>query len=51
MSHDDAVRIASQRYDAFDAQRRLAAADADDLRQIEELEKDFQEKQDETPEK
>ncbi len=53
VSHDDAVRIASQRYDAFDEQRRIAAAaaaDAEDLRQIEELEKELKEKTDETPE-
>lgn len=49
MSHDDAVRIAGQRYDMFDEQRRLAAAataDAEDLRQIEELEKELKGKQD-----
>jgi hypothetical protein len=42
VSHDDAVRIANQRYDEFDENRRsteAAAADAEDLRQIEELEK------------
>lgn len=50
VSHDDAARIAGQRYDDFDQQRRLAAAaaaDAEDLRQIEELEKDLTEKKDE----
>lgn len=48
VSHDDAVRIAGQRYDTFDEQRRIdaaAAADAEDLRQIEELEKELEEKQ------
>jgi len=52
VSHDDAVRIASQRYDEFDEQRRVAAAaaaDAEDLRQIEALEKELTEKKDEPP--
>lgn len=52
VSHDDAVRIATQRYDEFDEQRRIAAAaaaDAEDLRQIEELEKELTEKKDEPP--
>lgn len=52
VSHDDAVRIASQRYDTFDEHRRsaaAAAADAEDLRQIEELEKELKEKKDEPP--
>ena len=52
VSHDDAVRIASQRYDTFDEQRRraaAAAADAEDLRQIEALEKELTEKKDEPP--
>jgi hypothetical protein len=42
ISHDDMKRIAHERYDAFDETRRSAealAADADDLREIEELEK------------
>jgi len=52
VSHDDAVRFASQRYDEFDEQRRVAAAaaaDAEDLRQIEALEKELTEKKDEPP--
>lgn len=52
VSHDDAVRIAGERYDAFDADRRTAAAaaaDAEDLREIEELEKELKEKKDEPP--
>lgn len=52
VSHDDAARIAGERYDAFDQQRRLAAAaaaDTEDLRQIEELEKELKEKKDDTP--
>jgi len=52
VSHDDAVRIASQRYDTFDEQRRraaAAAADAEDLRQIEALEKELKKKKDEPP--
>ena len=41
VSHDDMKRIAQERYDAFDETRRAAeaiAADADDLKQIEDLE-------------
>lgn len=52
VSHEDAVRFASQRYDEFDEQRRVAAAaaaDAEDLRQIEALEKELTEKKDEPP--
>ena len=47
VSHDDAKRIAGERYDEFDERRRLAgaaAADAEDLRQIEELEKELKER-------
>jgi hypothetical protein len=52
VSHDDAVRIAGERYDAFDAERRIAAAaaaDAEDLREIEGLEKKLKEKKVEPP--
>ena len=41
VSHDDMKRIAQERYDSFDETRRAAealAADADDLKQIEDLE-------------
>lgn len=52
VSRDEAMRIAGERYDEFDAKRRIAAAaaaDAEDLRQIEELEKELKEKKDEPP--
>ncbi len=48
VSHDDMKRIAHERYDVFDQSRRAAealAADADDLKQIEELEKNLKQKQ------
>lgn len=41
VSREDMTRIAHERYEAFDAQRRIieaAAADAEDLREIEKLE-------------
>ena len=47
VSHDDMKRIAHGLYDDFDQSRRAAeavAADADDLKQIEELEKKLEEK-------
>lgn len=46
VSHDDMKRIAHDRYDAFDETRRAAealAADADDIKQIEDLEKKLKE--------
>ena len=52
VSHDDARRIAGDRYDEFDERRRLsnaAAADAEDLREIEELEKELKEKKEDHP--
>lgn len=52
ISHDDAKRIAGERYDKFDEMRRLAnaaAADAEDLREIEELEKELKEKKEDHP--
>ena len=52
VSHDDATRIAADRYDEFDEMRRLAgaaAADAEDLRQIEDLEKELKEKKADPP--
>jgi hypothetical protein len=51
VSHDDMVQIAHERYDEFDQSRRIAdaaAADAEDLRQIEELEKKLENKKDDT---
>jgi hypothetical protein len=51
ISRDDAERIAGQRYDEFDRSRRIAAAaaaDAEDLRQIEDLEKELKRKPDDT---
>jgi len=47
VSHNDMKRIANDRYDAFDENRRAAeaiAADAEDIRQIEDLEKKLREK-------
>jgi hypothetical protein len=44
VAHDDMVRIAAARYDAFDQNRRSAealAADAEDLKAIEQLEQDL----------
>ena len=41
VSHDDMKRVAHERYDAFDENRRAAealAADAEDLKEIEDLE-------------
>ena len=49
VSHDDMMRIAHDRYDAFDENRRAAdalAADAEDIKQIEDLEKKLKENQD-----
>ena len=47
VSREDMTRIAHDRYESFDAQRRIAeaaAADAEDLRQIEELEREMKNK-------
>ena len=52
VSHDAATRIAGERYDEFDERRRLAgaaAADAEDLREIEDLEKKLKEKKADLP--
>lgn len=49
ISHDDMKEIAHERYEAFDANRRAAEAieaDAEDLRQIEDLEKKLKEEKD-----
>lgn len=49
VSHDDMMRIAHERYDAFDANRRATeaiAADAEDIKQIEDLEKRLKENRD-----
>jgi hypothetical protein len=47
VSREDMTRIAYERYEAFDAQRRIteaAAADAEDLREIEEIERELKSK-------
>lgn len=47
VSREEMTRVAHDRYDSFDAQRRIAevaAADAEDLRQIEELEQELKKK-------
>ena len=47
VSREDMTRIAHDRYESFDAQRRIAeavAADAEDLRQIEELAREMKNK-------
>ena len=47
VSHDDMKAIANERYDAFDSNRRkheALAADAEDLKTIEDLEKDLKRK-------
>jgi hypothetical protein len=47
VSHDDMKRITHERYDAFDQQRRAAeaiAADADDLKELEQLEENLKRK-------
>jgi len=47
VSHEDMKAIATERYDSFDAQRRTLeaqAADAEDLKAIEDLEKDLKRK-------
>lgn len=47
VSRDEMTRIAHDRYETFDAQRRIseaAAADAEDLRQIEELAQQLKQK-------
>ena len=52
VSHDAATRIAGERYDECDERRRLAgaaAADAEDLREIEDLEKKLKEKKADLP--
>ncbi len=48
IGHEDMVRIATARYDSFDQNRRAAealAADAEDLKAIEQLEQDLKKKQ------
>jgi hypothetical protein len=47
VSREDMTRIAYERYEAFDAQRRIteaAAADAEDLREIEDIERELKSK-------
>ena len=47
ISREDMTRIAYERYDAFDTQRRIAeaaAAEAEDLREIEQLEQELKSK-------
>ena len=47
VSRDDMTRVAHDRYETFDASRRIAevaAADAEDLRQIEDLERELKQK-------
>lgn len=47
VSREDMTRIAYERYEAFDAQRRIteaAAADAEDLREIEKIEQELKSK-------
>jgi hypothetical protein len=47
VSREDMTRIAYERYEAFDAQRRIieaSAADAEDLREIEKLEQELKAK-------
>ena len=47
VSHEDMKRVAHRRYETFDAERRTAealAADAEDLKQIEELEQELKKK-------
>lgn len=47
VSREEMTRVAHERYEAFDAQRRIAEAaeaDAEDLRQIEELERELKKK-------
>ncbi|WP_413433404.1 virulence RhuM family protein [Crateriforma spongiae] len=47
VSRDEMIRIANDRYETFDGQRRIAEAaeaDAEDLRQIEELERELKQK-------
>jgi len=47
VSRDEMIRIANDRYEAFDGQRRIAEAaeaDAEDLRQIEELERELKQR-------
>lgn len=51
VSREEMTRVAHDRYDSFDAQRRIAevaAADAEDLRQIEELEQELKRKKRDT---
>jgi hypothetical protein len=48
VSRDEMTRVAHDRYETFDAQRRIAEAaeaDAEDLRQIEELERELKQQQ------
>lgn len=47
IGHDDMKKIAHERYDAFDQQRRMAeakAADAADLKELEQLEQSIKQK-------
>ncbi len=47
VSRDEMIRIANDRYETFDGQRRIAEAaeaDAEDLRQIEELERELKQR-------
>jgi hypothetical protein len=47
VSRDDMTRIAHERYETFDTQRRIAeaaAADAEDLREIEDIERELKNK-------
>lgn len=48
ISHDDMIRVAHDRYETFDANRRAAEAieaDAEDLKEIEDLERKLKEKE------
>jgi hypothetical protein len=52
ISHEQMTRIANERYEAFDQNRRTVEAldaDADDLKEIEELEKELKKKKKEDP--
>ena len=47
VSREDMTRITYERYESFDAQRRIAeavAADAEDLREIENIEQELKSK-------
>jgi hypothetical protein len=52
ISHEQMTRIAHERYEAFDQNRRTdeaSEADAEDLKEIEELEKELKKKKKEGP--